>query len=171
WFSEQMLFEGNKQLFQHARQTGLAVSIDLNWDPHWGHSDAAKIKVRKQAAQAALPWVNLAHGNVRELKEFTDADDLDTALRRLTNWGVESVIVHMGAKGAGYYNNGSLIVEPPAPVINFVHAAGTGDVLSVCMMLLHNQRQIDIPSRLRLANSIVAEFIMGQRKLIPALAD
>src|SRR5580658_1822124 len=42
WFSEAMLHEGNGQLFRAARKAGLDVSIDLNWDPHWGHAPASE---------------------------------------------------------------------------------------------------------------------------------
>jgi sugar/nucleoside kinase (ribokinase family) len=171
WFSESMLFEGNKMLFQTARKAGLTVSLDLNWDPQWGRGSAEKIRTRKQAARDALPWVNLAHGNVRELMEFADAPTLDEALQRLAGWGVESVVAHLGDEGAGYFCQGSLIVEPPAPVSARVNAAGTGDVLSVCMMLLQHRPEIAIPERLRTANAIVAQFIEGKRTLIPALAS
>ena len=169
WFSESMLFEGNKALFQAARRLNLAVSIDLNWDPQWGRAGADAIRARKQAVREALPWVDLAHGNVRELTEFADAPDLDTALKRLTDWGVGAVVAHLGAKGAGWYGKGSLVTAPPAPVNVPVNAAGTGDVLSVCMMLLHRRAEIAVPERLRRANAIVAEFIEGRRPLIPEL--
>src|SRR5262245_25112479 len=32
WFSETMLFEGNKKLLETARQSNITVSLDLNWD-------------------------------------------------------------------------------------------------------------------------------------------
>jgi len=170
WFSEPMLFEGNKPLFQLAREAGLTVSLDLNWDPHWGRSSAGKIHSRKEAARAVLPWVNLAHGNVRELTEFADARDLDEALKRLTDWGAEAVVVHLGDRGAGYFRDGTLITEPPAPVGARVNATGTGDVFSVCMMLLDHRTEIPIPDRLRTANEIVAQFIEGKCSLIPRVA-
>ena len=171
WFSEAMLQKGNQRLFQAARQAGLDVSIDLNWDPHWGHAGAEEIQLRKQSVRAALPWVNLVHGNVRELKEFTQEADLEGALKRLIDWGAEAVVVHLGEKGAGYYHRGSLVVEPPAPVKSRVNTAGTGDVLSVCMMLLHRCKEASIPERLRLANRIVAQFMEGRHQFIPPLAD
>jgi len=171
WFSEAMLFEGNRPLFAAARQAGVQVSLDLNWDPQWGRASAAQIKARKQAVRDVLPFVNLAHGNVRELMEFTDAPGLDIALLRLTEWGAGSIVVHLGANGAGYHANSELIIEPPAPVQNHLHTTGTGDVLSVCMMLLHDRADIPIRERLRLANTIVAEFIEGRRPLIPPLGD
>jgi len=171
WFSEAMLFGGNARLFQAATERCIPVSLDLNWDPQWGHAPAAQIEARKQAVRDVLPLVTLAHGNVRELMEFTGAPDLDSALRNLTAWGVKAVVVHLGAQGAGYYQDGALLVEPPAPIRSQVNSAGTGDVLSVCMMLLHHCTESPIGERLRTANGIVAQFIEGARSLIPALAD
>ena len=167
WFSRPMLFGGNQRLFEAARARGMAISIDLNWDPRWGVAAAEEIRQRKDAVRALLPMVDLAHGNVRELKEFTGAADLHTALRQLQDWGVKAVAVHLGAEGAGYYQQGRLIVEPAVPARNQVNTTGTGDVLSVCLMLLH--REPDIAAKLRFANQIVTQFIEGQLQLIPAL--
>jgi sugar/nucleoside kinase (ribokinase family) len=171
WFSEAMLFEGNKTLLETARRSNITVSLDLNWDPQWGRAAAETIRARKQAVRDVLPFVNLAHGNVRELMEFTDAPNLETALKALSGWGVEAVVVHMGAKGAGYWHEGALVVEPPAPVTSQVNTTGTGDVLSVCMMLLHHREELAVTERLRRANTLVADFIEGKRAFIPALAD
>ena len=169
WFSRSMLFGGNERLFRNVHARHMAVSIDLNWDPRWGVAPADEILERKHAVRSVLPWVHLAHGNVRELKEFTDAPDLNTALRKLEEWGVGAVVVHLGAEGGGYYHRGDLTVEPPVPAATRVNTTGTGDVLSVCMMLLH--KETDVPAKLRLANRIVAEFIEGKRALIPTLDE
>lgn len=171
WFSESMLFGGNEKLFRAARQAGLAVSIDLNWDPQWNHAAPEKIRERKEAIRSVLSLVNVAHGNICELNALADSSDLDTTLKRLADWGVESVVVHMGEKGAGYYHQGKLWIEPPAPIQSRVNTTGTGDVLSVCMMLLHAQSGIPIPERLRLANFIVAQFIENKRQIIPSLSS
>ena len=171
WFSEAMLFGGNARLFQAAAARGIPVSLDLNWDPQWGHAPAAQIEVRKQAVRDVLPLVTLAHGNTRELMEFTQAPDLDGALRSLIKWGVKAVVVHLGSQGAGYFQDDALFIEPPAPVLSHVNSAGTGDVLSVCLMLLHQRTDIPIAERLRIANSIVAQFIEGSLSLIPTLVD
>ena len=169
WFSESMLFGGNEQLFREARRLGLATSIDLNWDPQWGHAPAQEIARRKAAARKALSLVDLAHGNRRELCAVTDALDLDTALHRLAEDGVKAVVVHLGEQGAGYFTDGKLVTVPPVPARQRVMATGTGDVLSVCMMLLHHRAEIPVEQRLRLANSVVTEFIEGRRVLIPTL--
>jgi len=87
----------------------------------------------------------------------------------LLEWGVRVVAVHMGGQGAGYFSQSEFAVEPSAPVERCVAATGTGDVLSVCLMLLHHLTDIAAAEKLRLANRIVAEFIEGKRALIPAL--
>jgi sugar/nucleoside kinase (ribokinase family) len=169
WFSRSMLFEGNKELFQLARRSGMEVSIDLNWDPLWGSAGAAEILERKRAVRAVLPSVTLAHGNVRELNEFTNSADLERTLNLLTDWGVEGVVVHLGERGAGYFHNRTLTVAPPVVAVDRVNTTGTGDVLSVCMMLLHHQSDTPLLDKLHLSNSIVSEFIEGKRQLIPPL--
>jgi sugar/nucleoside kinase (ribokinase family) len=170
WFSEAMLFGGNEQLFQSAQQAGVAISIDLNWDPCWGRLPANQVLVRKQAVRELLPYVSLVHGNVRELNEFADSTSLETTLRRLDEWGAVAVVVHLGAEGAGYYRRGEFWSEPSVPVERQINMTGTGDVLSVCMMLLHRQDSIPVTAKLQLANAIVSEYIAGRRELIPPLS-
>ena len=121
------------------------------------------------AVRRILPLIDLAHGNVRELCAFTDTPDLNSALESLTRWGVGAVLVHHGAQGAGYFAKGQWVLRPPAPIKQSMVATGTGDVLSVCMMLLHHRNDIPIAEKLDFANGIVAEFMEGRRPLIPRL--
>ena len=167
WFSESMLYGGNARLFQKAKGLGLAVSLDLNWDPAWRVASSDEILKRKEAVRQLLPMVDLAHGNIRELCEFASEAELPAALRNLQKWGAGAVVVHMGEHGAGYYENGQLETVPPEPVKIPVHATGSGDVLSACMILTHGRGEIR--DRLQLANHIVAEYMAGLRNLIPVL--
>ena len=169
WFSEPMLADGNAQLFQAARKRGLATSLDLNWDPLWGSGDVACIAARKEAVRKTLPLVNLVHGNIHELNLFADSSDLPTTLQRLTAWGAEAVVIHMGAEGAGYFSGGKLVTEPCASAEKIVNTTGTGDLLSTCVILSHRHRDIPVAEKLRLANRIVADFIAGRRSLLPPL--
>ncbi len=117
-----------------------------------------------------LPLVDLVHGNVRELNQFADCVDLEATLRQITAWGAGAIVVHMGIDGAGCYCRGQLTVSPAIPVRQYKNTAGSGDLLSVCMMLLHSRSEIPLSDRLRLANTIVSEFIEGKRRVIPELA-
>jgi fructokinase len=169
WFSESMLSGGNAQLLQAARDRGMATSLDLNWDPCWGFASEECIRARKDAVRQILPLVDLVHGNAGELNLFADSAEIATSVQRLTAWGAGAVVLHLGAQGAGYYCRGQLTVEPSAPVQRHAHATGSGDLLSVCMMLLHKRTDIPVVEKLRLANRIVAEYIEGKRDLLPAL--
>jgi sugar/nucleoside kinase (ribokinase family) len=169
WFSRSMLEEGNLRLFAEARRRGIVTSMDLNFDPCWSTGQTAEIARRKQWLRETLGFVDLAHGNVRELCESTDSGDIDTALRRLTDWGVKGVVVHFGAKGAGFWGEGRLTIEPPSLAGMVVNSTGTGDVLSMCMILLHTRTELSIEQKLRASNKVVREFMEGRRALIPEI--
>jgi sugar/nucleoside kinase (ribokinase family) len=169
WFSGAMLEGGNRRLLLAARQRGLATSLDINFDPEWSTGSKEAIARRKQLLREVLDLVDLAHGNTRELCEFTDSPGLETALRRLSDWGVKAVVAHLGRQGAGYWNNGQLVVEPPELALDPINSTGTGDVLSICMILLETAPELSTRQKLRLANGVVREFMEGRRKLIPEL--
>ena len=173
WFSEPMLYGGNRRLFRAAREAGMCTSIDLNWDPRWGVASDGEVDRRKQAIREVLPWVDLVHGNIRELNEFAGGAELDVTLRRIMDWGAGAIVVHMGTTGAGYFagcgDGHSFTVEPACPAARQVNTTGTGDVLSVCMMLQH-RLAIPVRDKLRLANRIVSEYIEGTRTLCAAPA-
>jgi sugar/nucleoside kinase (ribokinase family) len=169
WFSRSMLEHGNQRLLTEARRRGVATSLDINFDPIWSSGSKREIRHRKNLLQRILPLVDLAHGNVRELREFTDSPDLSGALKKLSHWGVGAVVVHLGKRGAGFFKAGQLIIEPANLARRTLHSTGTGDVLSICMMLLAASEEFSIHRKLRLANRVVREFMEGRRRLIPAL--
>jgi len=168
WFSETMLYGGNERLFRAARTAGMATSIDLNWDPQWRVSSPDEVRRRKRAIREVLPWVDLVHGNIRELHEFVDCGELEPTLQRITDCGATAIVVHMGPAGAGYFDGQTFTVEPACPFARQVNTTGTGDVLSVCMMLQH-RLTIPVRDKLRVANRIVSEYIAGARTLSATL--
>ena len=170
WFSRSMLEEGNQRLFSEARRRQVTCSLDINFDPVWSTGSPGEIRHRKKLLKNILGQVDLVHGNVRELCEFTDCHDLKTALKRLAGWGAGAVVVHLGAQGAGYYRGGELSVEPANPARGTVHPAGTGDVLSICMILLEGRDDLPVQRRLRISNRVVREFMEGRRTMIPSLS-
>jgi sugar/nucleoside kinase (ribokinase family) len=169
WFSRTMLETGNERLLCEARRRGLKTSLDINFDPVWSRGPRREVRHRLGLLRKVLPLVDIAHGNVRELREFTEQPDLATALKKLVAWGVGSVVVHLGNKGAGFYADGKLIVEPADRARRAVHATGTGDVLSVCMILLAANTKLSVQQKLRISNRVVREFMEGKRALIPGL--
>lgn len=171
WFSRSMLERGNEALLAQARMRGLKTSLDINFDPVWSTGSARERRHRKELLRQVLWQVDVVHGNARELCEFTDCADLKAALRQLTAWGVRAVVAHLGARGAGYYCAGRLIIEPANRARRLVHSTGSGDVLSVCMILLDQRADLSIQQKLRLANRVVREFMEGRRHLIPTLDE
>ncbi len=169
WFSQAMLENGNRRLLAEARRHGLTTSVDINYDPRWSAGTRSEISERKRLLGGVLDLVDLAHGNVRELCEFTETSDLRAALERLTGWGVKSVVVHLGKQGAGFWTDGQLVIEPPDLAQRMINSTGTGDVLSVCLMLLHQHPDLSVRQKLRLANRVVREFIEGTRPMLPSL--
>ena len=159
WFSQEMLEQGNRRLLAEARRRGLVTSLDINFDPQWSIRSAAEIAHRKELLRGVLDLVDLAHGNSRELCEFTDSGELEAALRRLTGWGVRAVVVHMGSEGSGYFVDGRLLREP----------AKRADVLSMCMILLHHRQDLSLPQKLSLANEVVRDFMEDRRTLLPTI--
>lgn len=169
WFSQPMLEGGNRRLLAEARRRGLVTSLDINFDPQWNGGDQAKIARRKQLLRETLDLVDIAHGNVSELTRFTDTQDLQSALRHLGDWGVKSVVVHMGAEGAGYSVAGQWIQEPADRAQSTIHSTGTGDLLSICMILLHERQDLSIQQKLSVSNRVVREYIEGRRAIIPSI--
>lgn len=169
WFSQPLLDGGNARILRSAREQGMTISLDLNWDPCWNSAPEEVIRARKAAVRHVLPQVDLVHGNISELNLFAESTDLSNTLRMLTAWGAGAVVLHMGAQGAGYYADGKLITEPAAPVERVAHATGSGDLLSVCMMLLHGREDISVSEKLRLANRVVADHIAGKREFLSPL--
>ena len=169
WFSQPLLDGGNARILRAAREQGMAISLDLNWDPCWGSAPEEAIRARKAAVRRVLPQVDLVHGNISELNLFAESTDLSNTLRLLTAWGARAVVLHMGAQGAGYYADGELTTEPAVPVERAAHPTGSGDLLSVCMMLLHGRGDIPVPEKLCLANRVVADHVAGKREFLSPL--
>ena len=161
WFSDPMLFGGNEKLLRAAKSAGADTSLDVNWDPHWGRASVHRIAQRKRAVRKVLPLADLVHGNIRELCTFADADDLPTALSRITGWGARAVVVHMGKKGSGLFSKGRMTRSRCVRAPKEVNVTGTGDLLSVIMMLLH-RAQMPVAEKLALANRMVSKFVANE---------
>ena len=59
-----------------------------------------------------------------------------------------------------------MIIEPPNQAGKMIHTTGTGDVLSMGMILLHGRTDLPIRTKLQLSNR---NFIEGRRPMIPTL--
>jgi sugar/nucleoside kinase (ribokinase family) len=168
WFSEAMLAGGNRRLLERARAAGMTTYLDINWDPEWSAAgDPARSAERCARLAEALPWVDCAHGNERELGRFTGCAEIQVSCRWLVERGCGEVVVHRGERGAASFTAREGWLEVPAvPVARMVAATGCGDVFAAAHMLLPEGARKE---RLREAARVAAEHLSGARVLIPRL--
>ena len=66
------------------------------------------------AVEEALYLARL--GRKVEVMQFAGSASLKPSLRKILDWGAEAVVVHLGAKGAGYYSRAGWVTAPAALV-------------------------------------------------------
>ena len=89
--------------------------------------------------------------NEIELKEITHSEDIITAIQILKSCGAKEVIVKLGGKGAGYEDNGKLILSPAIPVKQVVDTTGAGDCF-ISGFIYGMLQQRDILQAIKIAN-------------------
>ncbi len=101
------------------------------------------------------------------LAHLAEEPDRQPCIRQLRQRYGHGVVVTLGEKGV-IADDGQGYCRVPAYPARTVDTTAAGDILSVCMILLHEYP--DVPAKLKLANTIVSQFIEGQRALIPSFA-
>lgn len=104
------------EVFQRMKQAGLTTSLDTNDDPddRWDG-----------VLEATLPYVDILLPNEREALKIARADDLETAVSRLSE-RVKTLIVKLGARGAMALHEGQRFTAP-AVNVQVVDPVGAGD--------------------------------------------
>ncbi len=104
------------EVFQRMKQAGLTTSLDTNDDPddRWDG-----------VLDATLPYVDVLLPNEREALKIARADDLETAVSRLSE-RVKTLIVKLGARGAMALHEGQRFAAP-AMNVQVVDPVGAGD--------------------------------------------
>ena len=104
------------ELFQRMQNAGLTTSLDTNDDPddRWDG-----------ALDATLPYVDILLPNEREAMKMARADDLETAVARLSE-RVKTLVVKLGARGAMAVQEGQRF-SASAVNVQIVDPVGAGD--------------------------------------------
>ena len=104
------------ELFRQMKSAGLTTSLDTNDDPddRW-----------EGALDATLPYVDILLPNEREAMKMARANDLESAVVRLSE-RVKTVVVKMGSRGAIAIQGGQRCTAPAAKV-RVVDPVGAGD--------------------------------------------
>lgn len=116
YFLQDALRPGLPRLFKRAREMGLTVSLDTNYDP----------SERWEGVRSLLPLVNVFLPNVQEACALTGKEDPVEAAKTLVEWGAEFVVVKMGTQGALGIHEGKLEAVP-ALKVETVDTTGAGD--------------------------------------------
>jgi sugar/nucleoside kinase (ribokinase family) len=103
-------------LFRRMKSAGLTTSLDTNDDPddRW-----------ESALDATLPYVDILLPNEREAMKMARANDLETAVGRLSE-RVKTVVVKLGSRGAMAIQAGQRFAAP-AVNVQIVDPVGAGD--------------------------------------------
>jgi sugar/nucleoside kinase (ribokinase family) len=115
-FLQRALAPGVPELFQQMKSAGLTTSLDTNDDPEnrW-----------EGALDATLPYVDILLPSEREAMKMARANDLETAVVRLSE-RVKTVVVKMGSRGAMAIQAGQRFAVP-ATNVRVVDPVGAGD--------------------------------------------
>jgi sugar/nucleoside kinase (ribokinase family) len=105
-------------IFKQARELGLTISLDTNWDPEeeWGY-DLAEI----------FPLVDIFFPNEQEALRIARAPDAETAGNRLLATGIRLVAVKRGEGGALLMTLDELIACQVEPALPGGDGIGAGD--------------------------------------------
>ena len=115
-FLQRALAPRVSELFRQMKSAGLTTSLDTNDDPddRW-----------EGALDATLPYVDILLPNEREAMKMGRANDLETAVVRLSE-RVKTIVVKMGSHGA-MATQGKQRFTAPAVKVKVVDPVGAGD--------------------------------------------
>ena len=116
-FLQRELIPRVPELFRQMKAAGLSTSLDTNDDPEdrWDSNLLGEI----------LPHVDVLLPNEREAMKMARADDLETAISRLSQ-KVGTLVVKTGANGATAIRNGQRL-NAPGVAVTVVDPIGAGD--------------------------------------------
>jgi sugar/nucleoside kinase (ribokinase family) len=127
-------------LFQKMKSAGLTISLDPNDDPE----DVWDGDIRE-----ILRFVDVFLPNAREAKKIAGADDLETAISRLSQM-VPILVVKRGADGALAQRGGERF-SSPALTVGVIDPVGAGDSFDAGFLSQYI-RGVDLPSCLAMGN-------------------
>lgn len=109
-----------------ARTHTVPVLVDLDYRPdQWAGVEAYGTNIR-----ALLRDATLAVGTEEETRAAANLDDLDEAVERLLDSGVEALIVKRGARGSSVYRNDGSSNDVPAFPVEVLNVLGAGDAFA-----------------------------------------
>ena len=109
-----------------ARSHQVPVLVDLDYRPdQWPGVEAFGTNVR-----TLLRGATLAVGTEEETKAAANLDELDEAIERLLESGIEALIVKRGARGSSVFRNDGSSHDVPAFPVEVLNVLGAGDAFA-----------------------------------------
>jgi len=104
-------------IFSRAKQLGLTISLDTNWDPEEKWDDGL---------DEILPYTDLFLPNEQEAIRISRKGDVEEAIVELHNKGIKIIAIKRGIEGA-LASNGHVKIDQPVKVVTGGDSIGAGD--------------------------------------------
>jgi 5-dehydro-2-deoxygluconokinase len=151
-----------------ARAHHVPVLVDLDYRAdQWAGLEAYATNVR-----ALLRDATLAVGTEEETRAAANLDDLDEAIERLLDSGIEALIVKRGARGSSVYRNDGSSHDVPAFPVEVLNVLGAGDAFA--SGFIYGQLQgWSLEGSARMGNAVGAIVVTrhGCANFMPRLAE
>jgi ribokinase len=149
-----------RRLASEAHERGAKVAMDMAWDCA-GEWDLNALPVDE---------ADIVLGNHDEVKAVACTSDLDTAVAKVMDRGVKTLVVKLGEDGARIITADGADVTVPAPQVVPVNATGTGDVFNAALLVaLSGGRSVE--DAVRFACAAGALRVSGGCHTFPTFED
>jgi sugar/nucleoside kinase (ribokinase family) len=117
YFLQKGIKQDTAHIFRKAKEAGLTISIDIQWDPQekWDFN-----------YQEILPYVDIFLPNEAEIIQLTGEPDLQSAVLKIKDYG-KAVVIKCGDRGSLLWKDNELIHKHAFINDSIVDAIGAGD--------------------------------------------
>jgi ribokinase len=149
-----------RRIANEAHERGAKVVMDLAWDCT-GQWDLSKL---------ALEEADIVLGNLMEVKAVTCRSELDDAVAKVMEHGIETLIVKMGDEGARVMTSKGDDFTVPSFDVEPVNATGTGDVFNAALVVALAEGR-DLEAAVTFACAAGALRVSGGCHTFPTVKD
>ena len=116
YFLQDSLRPGLAGLFKRAKQSGLSISLDTNWDP----------EEKWEGVKELFPDLDIFYPNENELLSLTGKETIEAGIDALPD-RPEFVAVKLGAEGAAVYTHAQVYRSDSMKIDPIADTVGAGD--------------------------------------------
>lgn len=116
-FFQRQLKKDLPSILKSAKEAGLTISMDVQWDPN---------EMWELDLKQLLNDIDFFMPNEVELMKLTGAGTLDEALKSISNHSTK-LVIKRGKNGSLFYHNGERLTQEAFFLVRFADAIGAGD--------------------------------------------